>query len=72
MAQMHRNTKKFVEMASKANSNMLASQQANHQMILNQFSKNQILGNERRIDTFENVGPLTSTSAQTGNGRASS
>lgn len=28
MAQMQRNNKKFVEMASKANSNMLAAQQA--------------------------------------------
>lgn len=75
MAQMHRNNKKFVEMASKANSNMLAAQQAHQQMILNQFAKNHSIGkglsDERRIDTFDQVGPSTSTSQQVQN-RASS
>ena len=35
MAQMQRNNKKFVEMASKANSSMLAASQAHQQMIMN-------------------------------------
>ena len=35
MAQIHRNNKKFVEMASKANSNMLAAQQTHQQMLMN-------------------------------------
>ena len=74
IAQIHRNNKKFVEMASKANSNMLAAQQAHQQMLLNQFSKaTPNPSNERRIDTFDNVGPVTSTSAQgPANNRASS
>ena len=75
MAQMQRNNKKFVEMASKANSNMLAAQQVHQQMIMNQFAKNQSiakgLNEDRRIDTFDNVGSMTTTN-QVVNNRASS
>ena len=73
MAQIHRNNKKFVEMASKANSNMLAAQQTHQQMLMNQFAKNMPLQNDRRIETFEPVGPNTATNASTAGGnRASS
>ena len=62
-------------MASKANSNMLAAQQAHQQMIMNQFAKNQSiakgLNEDRRIETFENVGSMTTTN-QGVNNRASS
>jgi len=76
MAQMQRNNKKFVEMASKANSNMLAAQQAHQQMLMNQFNKNQPLSKplegDRRIDTFENPGGSMSASNQSTNNRSSS
>lgn len=44
IAQIQRNNKKFVEMASKANSSMLAAQSAHQQMLLNQYNKAQMGG----------------------------
>lgn len=39
--QIQRNNKKFVELATKANSSMLASQQQHQQMLLTQFAQSQ-------------------------------
>lgn len=73
MAQMQRNNKKFVEMASKANSSMLASQQAHQQMLLNQFTnKTKPLDENRRIETFENIGGSLTATNSSQNNRSSS
>lgn len=61
-------------MASKANTSMLASQQVHQQMLLNQFTNNKTkpLDENRRIETFENLGGSLTATNSSQNNRSSS
>jgi hypothetical protein len=63
---VQRNNKKFVEMAQKANSSMLASQQQQQQMLVSQFQKQPKMGQEIR-ESFDGSVVVTNGS----NNRAS-